>query len=138
MAEPPPPIIDVPPVALATRDEVLHYRGHLCNLRDASGRVIWTPSLPGASPSVRAEWLKAIADAAARMSRSGRSSRATPTTPGDGTRLGWLNPDWTSDPDAIRALCEEILNTPSAHGQGSCRSCSRAGTPHGRASTRRS
>lgn len=117
--EPPPPIIDVPPVVRwPTRDEVLHYRGHLCNLRDASGRVIWTPSLPGASPSVRAEWLKAIADAGGTHVPIGPFEPGYAYDSGDGTRLGWPNPDWTSDPDAIRALCEEILNTPSAHGHG--------------------
>ncbi len=96
-----------------SRVEVLDYRGHLADLRDADGRVIWTPALPGASPEVRRHWLARIALA------GGTHVPIGPFTPGPAyPGVAWPNPDWTHDAAAIRALVLEILSTPTPVGHG--------------------
>lgn len=95
------------------RTEVLDYRGHLADLRDAEGRVIWTPALPGAPDDVRRDWLTRIAEA------GGTHVPIGPFTPGPAyPGVAWSNPDWTNDPQAIRALVVEILETPTDFGHG--------------------
>jgi hypothetical protein len=96
-----------------TRAEVLRYRGHLGNLRDGANRVIWTPALPGASSGVRREWLRVIADAGGTHVPVGPFDGG-PAYPG----VAWDNPDWTRNPDAIRELLLEILETPARGGHG--------------------
>lgn len=96
-----------------TRAEVLTYRGHLANLRDSAGRVIWTPALPGAPAEARREWLKAIADAGGTHVPIG-PFEGGPAYPG----VHWPNPDWTQDAAAVRGLVLEILSTPTPAGHG--------------------
>lgn len=96
-----------------TAAHTLRYRGHLANLWDTEGRIIWTPALPGASPAVRLEWLHAIAAA------GGTHVPIGPFTPGPVyPGVAWDNPDWTADAPAIRALVETILSVPAADGAG--------------------
>lgn len=96
-----------------TRADVLTYRGHLANLRDGAGRVIWTPALPGAPPDVRRDWLQRIAAAGGTHVPIGPFG-AGPAYPG----VPWDNPDWTADASAIRGLVLEILRTPGPTGRG--------------------
>lgn len=96
-----------------TRAEVLTYRGHLCNLYDAKDQVIWTPSLPGCPPEVRRDWLDRIAAVGGTHVPFG-SFEPGEAYPG----IGYVNPDWTQDPVAIRGLLLEVLNTPTRYGYG--------------------
>jgi len=96
-----------------TRADVLRYRGHLGNLRDTAGRVIWTPALPGASAEIRREWLTTIAAAGGTHVPIGPFDGG-PAYPG----VHWDNPDWTRDPGALRGLVREILATPTRVGHG--------------------
>ena len=103
---PAPPVIVVPPAPVwPSRKTVLQYRGHLCNLRDAAGRVIWTPALPGATADVRAEWLDVL---------KLHGGTHVPIGPFDGgpayPGVDWPNPNWEDHPDAIAALVREILD----------------------------
>ncbi len=96
-----------------SREEVLDYRGHLANLKDAEGRVIWTPALPGATEEVKHDWLARIAAA------GGTHVPIGPFTPGAVyPGIPWDNPDWTNDAAAIRRLVESILSTPTPDGHG--------------------
>jgi hypothetical protein len=95
------------------RDDVLRYRGLLADLKDDAGRVIWTPALPGAPAEVRRDWLRRLAAAGATHVPIGPFSGG-PVYPG----VQWPNPDWTDDPQAIRALLLEIFAVPSAAGHG--------------------
>lgn len=84
---------------------VLDYKGHLCNLRDSLGGVVWTPALPGCPADVRADWLSIIA------AHGGTHVPIGSFTPGEAyPGIGYVNPDWTHDPAAIRGLLLEILN----------------------------
>lgn len=109
--EPPPPAPD--PVRPPTRAEVDDYRGHLANLRDSAGRVIWTPSLPALPAELRAEWLRIYAEA------GGTHLPIGPFEPGEiYPGAGFFNPDWQSDPVAIRGLLDEIMATRTLRGHG--------------------
>ena len=96
-----------------TRADVLNYRGHLCNQYDALGKVIWTPALPGCPSGVRKDWLSRIAGEGGSHVPFG-SFEPGETYPG----IGYINPDWTNDPAAIRGLMLEILDTPTQYGHG--------------------
>jgi len=113
--EPEPPVVDAPPelVVFPTRAQVLTYRGHLCNLKDSAGRVIWTPSLAGAPPEIRKEWLETIAAHGGTHVPIG-PFEGGPSYPG----VHWGNPDWTNDPFAIRSLVFDVLNTKTLAGHG--------------------
>lgn len=85
--------------------EVLKYRGHLCNLRDARGGVIWTPSLPGCPESVQDDWLRCIA------ANGGTHVPFGSFEPGEAyPGIGYVNPDWTHDPVSIRALLQKVID----------------------------
>ncbi len=96
-----------------TRAQVLDYKGHLADLTDSKGRVIWTPALSGASPEVRKEWLATIAANGGTHVPLGDFQPGV-TYPG----VEWANPDWTHNPEAIHALLLEILDTPGPTGAG--------------------
>ncbi len=98
---------------LPTRSEVLNYRGCLANFRDSAGRVIWTPALPGAPAEIRREWLGILASNGCVHVPIGPFD-AGPAYPG----VEWDNPDWTTNPSAIRQLVVDILQTPSVRGHG--------------------
>ena len=100
-------------VAFPGRAEVLNYRGHLCNLKDSAGRVIWTPSLAGATPEIRKEWLETIAAHGGTHVPVG-PFEGGPSYPG----VEWGNPDWTRDAFSIRSLVFDILNTKTLAGHG--------------------
>ena len=89
---------------------MLNVRGNFCNLRDAAGRVIYTPALPGVSPSVYDEWMQVQREAGSTHVFFG------PPLPGDGY-AGTL-PDYWRDLPALRAFIERVLSTPAADGFG--------------------
>jgi hypothetical protein len=97
----------------ATHAEMLDVRANFCDLRDASGRVICTPELPGAPPDVYADWIGRTRAAGATHIVLG------PFTPGPWYPAApWANPDFESDPAALRAFLVRLLDTPSASGKG--------------------
>lgn len=95
------------------RAAVLRYRGLLANIRDGSGRIIWTPALPGAPAATARDWLDRLAAAGATHVPIGPFD-AGPVYPG----VEWGNPDWTRDVAAIRALLLAILETRTLAGHG--------------------
>lgn len=120
---PPPPVVEAPvdvaptPTPEAPRrpspSEVRAYRGLLGGQLDSAGRRVWTAALPGAPLEVRAAWLRQLAAAGATHVPIG-PFEAGDVYPG----VGWGNPDWTTDPSAIRTLVLDILNTPTTRGHG--------------------
>lgn len=104
-------VLDVPaaePVAAPrpTREQVLDYRGCLGTLRDAAGRAVWTPALPGAPADVRDEWLSLLKAAGCTHVPIGPFGPG-PSYPGI---VAWDNPDWRFDAVSIRALVTLLLD----------------------------
>lgn len=116
--EPVPEPVPVPPAPIvvprATGADLLTYRGWLGGLRDSMGRVVWTPALPGAFPSVIDEWLSLLRNAGVTHVPIGPFGPG-PAYPGI---VSWDNPDWRTDAASIRGLVETLLSTPSADGKG--------------------
>lgn len=119
----PPPVeasVEAPPAVTPslprapTRDEVLRYRGFLGNLRDASGRVMWTPGLHGVPADIRAEWLTQYAASGGTHIPVGPFDGGE-SYPGSGFPE---TEDWNDNPAAIRALLDEIRAVPTPAGHG--------------------
>lgn len=104
----------VPPIRPPTRAETRRYRGFLGSLRDTAGRIIWTPALPGATPDVRKEWLETLVRAGATHVPIGWFDPGLVYPRG----VEWPNPDWRNNPQAIRALIDEIQATRASDGAG--------------------
>jgi hypothetical protein len=97
----------------ATGDRLLDFRGCLGNIRDAEGRTVWTPALPGASDAVWSEWTALLrANGCTHVMIGGFTGG--PSYPG----VEWSNPDLTQNAPALRALIERLLDTPAADGYG--------------------
>lgn len=110
-----PPVDPVPlPLRDATREEVLRYRGHLADIRDSKGRVIWTPSLHGVPSDIRAEWLRIYVSQGATHIPIGPFD-AGEAYPGAGFDDA---PDLNDDPAAVRALLDEIRSVRTVRGHG--------------------
>src|SRR6187402_2268218 len=96
------------------RVQLLEYRGCLGTLKDASGRCVWTPALPGAPADVLADWLRRLRDAGATHVPIGPFGPG-PSYPGI---VHWDNPDWRNDSQAIRGLLDTLLTTDAGDGYG--------------------
>ena len=111
--DPPDPPDPPGPVEWATGADLLRVRGNFCNLWDSAGRIVYTPALTGASPSVFADWMRIQREAGSTHVFFGPLT-AGPAYPG----VPWSNPDFWSDLPRFRAFVEQVLNTPSADGKG--------------------
>lgn len=92
---------------------MLHVAANFCNLKDAAGRVVYTPSLSGADQAgVLPDWLELQRQAGSTHLPFG------PFTPGPAyPGAAFSNPDLT-DPQDLRAFVLDLLNQPSASGKG--------------------
>lgn len=90
------------------------YRGCLGNLRDARGWALWGSALSGAPDDVFTDWMRRYRDAGCNNIITG-GPEPGPIYPGI---VHWDNPDWRSNPAALRAMLDRIIHTPAADGIG--------------------
>ncbi len=97
-----------------TRAEVLSYLGHLGDIRDSAGRVMWTAGIHGLPAGLRAEWLRIY------VSKGATHIPVGPFDPGVSyPGLGVPDsPDWNDNPSAIRGLLDEIRAVKTVRGHG--------------------